>query len=282
MGSSWRGTLPLQHASAVFVAELLGSEAGAATEGAAEEGEVGEVVLVADLLHRLRGVLDGGLELQDDEVVDDLLGSAAVVHAAYAAEVLGGDVEPLGIGVDGVEFLAVVVDKEHELVEDAERGGAGHLGTVLGAEVGGALVAHAQHETTEHAYALLVLAHGVLVAQEHVEEVVDGVEGGGDVFAFLEEELVHRAGVLDEGEYLGGGIAQQFHAGDADELGFPIGRHIGDVHHAAGYDDHDLVGLHVVGVDIDSEAGGASDTEGYTEEIGPVGGVDQCLGGDVV
>ena len=131
MGSSWRGALPLQHAGAVFVAELLGSEAGAATEVAAEEGEVGEVVLVADLLHRLRGVLDGGLELQDDEVIDDLLGSAAVVHAAYAAEVLGGDVEPLGIGVDGVELLAVVVDKEHELVEDAERGGAGPWGRFL-------------------------------------------------------------------------------------------------------------------------------------------------------
>ena len=67
------------------MAKLGGREARMTAEVAAHEGEVGEVVFVADLLHRLHRVLDGRFELQYQQVIDNLFGTTHVVHAAYTA-----------------------------------------------------------------------------------------------------------------------------------------------------------------------------------------------------
>lgn len=53
------GVIWLQCALAIHVAELPGGIPRVASEEATHEGEVGEVVFVADLLHRLLGVLEG-------------------------------------------------------------------------------------------------------------------------------------------------------------------------------------------------------------------------------
>ena len=146
-----------------------------AAEEAAHEGERGEVVLVAELLHRLLGVLERRLELQEQDVVDHLLGASPVVHAADASQVLGADMEHVGIGLHRVYRLAVLAEQLHEMLEGAQRCRT-HLALLALCAMVGALVAHAQHQAAEHTHALLVLAHRVLIAEQHVEEVVDGVK----------------------------------------------------------------------------------------------------------
>lgn len=81
------------------------------TKVAAHEGEVGKVVLVADLLHRLLGVLEGCLQLEYQHVVDDFLGSAPVIHAAYAPEILRTDMQLFGIEVHSMHRLAMLVEQ---------------------------------------------------------------------------------------------------------------------------------------------------------------------------
>ena len=161
--------------------------------------------------------------------------------------------EHVGIGLHRVYRLAVLAEQLHEMLEGAQRCGAYLLFLALRAMVG-TLVAHAQHQAAEHAYALLILAHRVLIAEQHIEEVVDGVERRHDAVALLEEKLLHGVLALDIGEYLCRCIAQQLHAGDADEPGLPVGRGIGNLQYAVGRDDEDAVGSEVIGVDIHRHA----------------------------
>ena len=237
-------------------AKLRGGDAHVAAKEAAHKGEVGEVVLVAYLLQRLFGVLDGRLHLQYQRVVDDFLGTTSVILTAYAPQVLGCHVQLAGIVAYLVVLFAVLAQQYDKAVEVAQCAAYGLCDALPVACRD--LVAQGQQQATEDAYALLIFAGGVLVGKHQGEEVIYGAEVGHNPLALAvalplpDEEGARGVYVLDEGEYMCGSLADEVYTGDIDLLHGEVDGRSFDVDEVVGREEQHIAGLNTVFVQIDS------------------------------
>lgn len=174
----------------VLGAKLRRTDTHVAAEEAAHEEEVREIVLVANLLHRLFGILEGRLQLQQQHFVNNLFWSAPVILAADASEVLRGDMELTGIESNVVMDLAVLIEQYHKAIVMAHRVSRFDLPPWL--LVAGTLVAYAQQKAAKYAHALLILTLRVFICQNRFEEGVYGVECRRNPLLLLGKEGARR------------------------------------------------------------------------------------------
>lgn len=86
-------------------------------EIAAEEADIGEMVLPSYLLDALTSALELHLQLENDVLVDDGLGGVSCHLAHDVGEILGGDVHLVGIIVDIPRQFVVFLQEHHEATE---------------------------------------------------------------------------------------------------------------------------------------------------------------------
>ena len=86
-------------------------------EIAAEEADIGEMVLPSYLLDALTCAFELHLQLEDDVLVDDGLGGMPRHLAHDVGEILGGDVHLVGIIVDIPRLFVVFLQEHHEAIE---------------------------------------------------------------------------------------------------------------------------------------------------------------------